>query len=71
MSKNPGEPEAVASSPNPFPGIRNFPILVLPGAFAMSSPLAGFVRCFAALISGGGERIRTVDPLLAKQVLSH
>ena len=41
------------------------------GRLPMASPFRPLLRFFVLRAAGGDEQIRTVDPLLARQVLSH
>ena len=41
------------------------------GRLPMASPFRPLLRFFFLRAAGGDEQIRTVDPLLARQVLSH
>ena len=41
------------------------------GRLPMASPFRPLLRIFFLRAAGGDEQIRTVDPLRAKQVLSH
>jgi hypothetical protein len=54
------------SPPRPSSTIEPFPLALSLGA----PPLIWHLTSVLCHLSGGGERIRTADPLLAKQVLS-